>query len=140
MARTILLRHPETNEVRRGYYGFCWSGLFFGGLPALARGNLKIGIALLVLALLPFVLKGVFYRSLAGSLYLFAVVVFASEYNRFYTMALIDQGFQFFDRAEHVAAAKRNLGFVSGRVLNIFGRRRAKPAAPAAETKPSEAA
>ncbi len=139
MARTVLLRHPETNEVRKGYYGFCWSGLFLGGLPALARGNLKIGISLLVLAVLPFVLRGVFYRSLAGSFYLFAVVVFASEYNRFYTMALIDQGFQFFDRAEHVAAAKRNLGFISGRVLNIFGRHRAKPAAAVAQ-KPSEAA
>lgn len=135
MARQILLRHPETNEVRKGYYGFCWTGLFFGGLPALARGNTKTGFALLVLAGLPFVLPHHFARALAGFLYIFVVIVFASEYNRFYTLALLDKGYQFFDRADYVAGAKRSLGYGAANVLNIFGKRTAKPAKPAAKSE-----
>ncbi len=140
MARQILLRHPETNDVRKGYYGFCWTGLFFGGLPALARGNTKTGIALLVLAGLPFVLPHHFARALAGFLYIFIAIVFACEYNRFYTLALLDRGYQFFDRADYVASAKRALGYGAMNVLNIFGKRATKPKKPAPAPDTSEAA
>ncbi|MBI1243979.1 MAG: hypothetical protein GC202_03155 [Alphaproteobacteria bacterium] len=140
MARAITLRHPETNEVRKGYYGFSWTGLFFGGLPALARGNMKIGIFMLALAISPFVLHNAFSRSLAGFFYIFLSIVFACEYNRYYTLSLLDEGFQFFDRAEFVAAAKRSLGYSAANVLNIFGRRAAKPAKPATPPDSSKAA
>lgn len=126
MARTVILRHPDTNEVRTGYYGFSWTGLFFGGLPALGRGNVKTGIFMLSLLVMPFVLHHPFMRALAAFFYIFVAILFASEYNRFYTQSLLDRGFQFFDRAEHVAAAKRALGFGATNVLNIFGMRPAK--------------
>jgi hypothetical protein len=140
MARQILLRHPDTNEVRRGFYGFSWTGLFFGGLPALARGNIKIGLFMLALAISPFLLRHPFSRALAGFLYIFVAIVFACEYNRFYTMSLLDRGFQFFDRADYVAAAKRALGFSTMNVLNIFGKRPAKARKPAPPPNSSEAA
>lgn len=126
MARAIILRHPDTNEVRTGYYGFSWTALFFGGLPALGRGNVKIGIFLLALLVMPFVLHHPFMRALAAFFYIFVAILFASEYNRFYTQSLLDRGYQFFDRADHVAAAKRALGFGAANVLNIFGRRPTK--------------
>jgi hypothetical protein len=140
MARTIILRHPDTNEVRTGYYGFSWTGLFFGGLPALGRGNVKIGIFMLALLVMPFVLRHPFMRALAAFFYIFAAILFASEYNRFNTQSLLDRGFQFFDRAEHVAAAKRALGFGATNVLNIFGKRPAKAGKPAPQSDASGAA
>ncbi|MBL8807793.1 MAG: hypothetical protein JNN22_13185 [Rhodospirillales bacterium] len=140
MARAIILRHPDTNEVRTAYYGFSWTGLFFGGLPALARGNIKVGLFMLALAIAPFLLRHPFSRALAGFLYIFSAIVFASEYNRFFTIRLLDRGFQFFDRAEHVAAAKRALGFSTMNVLNIFGKRAAKTKKPARPAGKSEAA
>ncbi len=140
MARAIILRHPETNEVRTAYYGFSWTGLFFGGLPALARGNLKLGIFMLALAMSPFLLRHAFSRALAGFLYIFVAIVFACEYNRYFTLTLLDRGFQFFDRADYVAAAKRALGFSTMNVLNIFGKRPTKAKKPASPTGKSEAA
>ena len=140
MARAIILRHPETNEVRTGYYGFSWTGLFFGGLPALARGNLKLGVFMLALAISPFLLRHPFSRALAGFLYIFVAIVFACEYNRYFTLTLLDRGFQFFDRADYVAAAKRALGFSTMNVLNIFGKRSTKAKKPAPPAGKSEAA
>ncbi len=119
MSSMIMMRHPVTNRVQRAYYGFCWTGFFWGGVPALMRGNIPLGLGMLALFVLPFLLGNIFYRSLAIFLYIFAAIALGLEYNRFHTLRLIDAGFQFFDRAERVAVAKRALRITQENVGNI---------------------
>ncbi|WP_223871824.1 hypothetical protein [Candidatus Dactylopiibacterium carminicum] len=39
MATRIVLQHKETGFIKNGYYGFSWTTLFFGFMPALFRGD-----------------------------------------------------------------------------------------------------
>lgn len=41
MATVVMLKHPETGIVTKGFYGFSWTTFFFGCLPALFRGTSK---------------------------------------------------------------------------------------------------
>lgn len=42
MATAILIRHPQSGLVRKGYYGFSWTYLFFGWFVPLFRGELGV--------------------------------------------------------------------------------------------------
>ena len=47
MAREIMMRHPR-GRLKRGFYGYSWTSCFFGGLPAILRGDVAVGIVVLV--------------------------------------------------------------------------------------------
>lgn len=40
MAKTVMLRHPQTGILKKGLYGYSWTTLFFSGFPAIFRGDI----------------------------------------------------------------------------------------------------
>ena len=44
MATRIMLKHPQTGVIKPGYFGFSWTTFFFGGFPALFRGQIGLGL------------------------------------------------------------------------------------------------
>lgn len=93
MAKTILLKNPATGVTKKGFYGFSWTTLLFGGFPALFRGDYMIGLIFIVL--------NIFTVGVAG-------LIFAFSYNRRYTTKLLEEGYQFAGApAENTAAAAK---------------------------------
>lgn len=95
MATVIMMKNPQTGVIKKGFYGFSWTTLFFGGIPALCRGDLKVGVLLLIACLLT--------GGIAG-------LVWAFVYNKNYTHSLIEQGYQFVGDNNQIALAKERLG------------------------------
>jgi hypothetical protein len=42
MASSILIKHPDSGLMKKGYYGFSWTYLFFGFFVPLFRGELGV--------------------------------------------------------------------------------------------------
>lgn len=95
MAKVIMMREPQTGITKKGFYGFSWTSLFFGGFPAIIRGDLAIGILVLIANILT---CGV------------AAIIWAFVYNKKYTLNLIEKGYTFLDTPEAIAEAKEKLG------------------------------
>jgi hypothetical protein len=95
MAQIVMLRNPQTGIVKKGFYGFSWTTFFWGGLPALFRGDILVGLGVVVLSILTW--------GVAGFLWAFF-------YNKHYTLKLIEQGYQFADSEGKVALARAKLG------------------------------
>ena len=56
MAKIVMMKHEKTGVVKKGFYGFSWTSFFFGGFPALFRGDIVTGLIILFLGLLLFFL------------------------------------------------------------------------------------
>ena len=52
MAVRIELRNNATGEEDFAYKGYSWTSFFFGGFPALYRGDIKIGLMVLGVTIL----------------------------------------------------------------------------------------
>lgn len=99
MAKTIMLKHPKTGILKKGFYGFSWTSFFFGGLPAIFRGDIVTGLVITVLAILT---CGI------------ASLIWCFIYNKRYTLGLLEQGYEFYDEDSKVLEAKAKLGIVHG--------------------------
>jgi len=106
MAAAVQLKHPTTGIVKDGFYGFSWTSFFFGGFPALFRGDIAYGLGILIAGLL-------FGAFSAGFLWFVVGLIWAFIYNKNYTHRLLQAGFQFDDAPDRVAAAKRALGIAA---------------------------
>jgi hypothetical protein len=95
MAKIVKMKHPETGLVKRGFIGFSWTTLFFGGFPALFRGDIKVGLFVFVLNILSFFLAG---------------IIWAFFYNRSYTTRLVERGYKFADGDAVNALARSKIG------------------------------
>ena len=95
MANKISMKNPGTGLVKDGFYGFSWTTLFFGGFPAFFRGDILIGVAVIILNFVTFYLAG---------------VIWAFLYNKNYTSRLLEKGFIFEGSPEQITAAKASLG------------------------------
>jgi hypothetical protein len=103
MAHSIILKHRDSGLVKRGFYGFSWTTLFFGMFPALFRADFLTFIGgFVVLALLGVMTMGIY--SLVG------MFVWAFLYNRYYTRKLLERGYTFMDSEGAVAEARQRLG------------------------------
>lgn len=103
MATRIKMKNPSTGLSKDGFYGFSWTTLFFGGFPALFRGDFVTFIGLFaVLAILAFATMGI--GAFVGS------IVWAFMYNGFYTKKLIEKGYRFVGTEEENNAAFVALG------------------------------
>jgi hypothetical protein len=98
MASTILLRQPQTGLVKKGLYGFSWTMLFFGGLVPLFRGDVVMGLLLILLQLFTWGL-GTF--------------IFAFFYNKQYTTKLIEQGYVLAGSDGENAMARAKIGILA---------------------------
>lgn len=98
MARVVMLRHPQTGVIRKGFYGFSWTTLFFGGFPALFRGDILVGVLVFVLS---------FCTGWIGC------IIWAFFYNKKYTLSLIEQGYCLADSPEVEMEARASLGIMS---------------------------
>ena len=97
MAKVVMLKHPKTGILKKGLYGFSWTSLFFGGLPAICRGDIVVGVVVMVAT--------VFTCGIAG-------IIWAFVYNKKYTLGLLEKGYVFHDTLENVLRAKEKLGIV----------------------------
>jgi hypothetical protein len=106
MAKTVRLKHPATGLVKTGFIGFSWTSFFFGGIPAIMRGDVGIGLGLLAAGLVASAVS-------AGLLWFVVGLIWAFIYNKRYTTKLIENGYVLDDAPEVVAAAKLALGVVN---------------------------
>lgn len=90
-----MLKNPETGIIKKGFYGFSWTTLFFCFFPALFRGQIKVALLVLILSLLT--------GGLAG-------LIWAFIYNKRYTLKLIEHGYRFCDTPERNKRAMAALG------------------------------
>ncbi|MBX9992449.1 MAG: hypothetical protein K2Y36_17985 [Phreatobacter oligotrophus] len=95
MATTVMMRHPQTGLVKKGLVGFSWTTLFFGGFPALFRGDIVIGLVTMVLS---FFTLGI------------SNIIWAFLYNKQYTTRLVEGGYVFADGEALNALARSKLG------------------------------
>ena len=95
MAKSIMMKPPNTGILKKGLYGFSWTTFFFGGFPALFRGDIIIGLIVIVLNCLTFCVAG---------------IIWAFVYNKKYTLGLVEKGYIFSDTEEKNKEAKCALG------------------------------
>jgi hypothetical protein len=98
MATKIMLQHPATGVTKTGFYGFSWTTFFFGGIPALFRGDIIIGLVVVVL--------NFFTAWIAG-------IIWSFFYNKHYTIKLVEKGYVLVGSESEVSAAKSALGIVT---------------------------
>lgn len=98
MAKVIWMKNPQTGFVKKGFYGFSWTTLLFGGFPAFFRGDLLTGVLVIIAAVL------------TGGI---SSIIWAFMYNRYYTRKLIEQGYQFVGPPQQIQEAKMRLGIAS---------------------------
>jgi hypothetical protein len=106
MAKVVMLRHRESGIIRRGFYGFSWTTLFFGFFPALFRGDFLSfigGFAVIVIL-------GVMTFGIGSCL---AMFVWAFFYNRYYTQKLIERGYALDSSGFAEMQARRRLGLAA---------------------------
>jgi hypothetical protein len=98
MATEIRLRHPATGEERLAYEGYSWTSLFFGGIPALLRGDIVLGLAI-ILASLVMAFAGVASGLPAWLGSAVVDVIWAAVYNGIHLGRLRRAGYQIVSRA-----------------------------------------
>jgi hypothetical protein len=98
MATKIMMHHPTTGISKSGFYGFSWTTFFFGGFPALFRGDILIGLVVIVLNVLTWWIAG---------------IIWSFFYNKHYTHKLVEKGYVFVGSASEIAIAKLSLGITN---------------------------
>lgn len=93
MAHIVMLKNPQTGIIKKGFYGFSWTTLFFGLFPAIFRGDIKTAFILFFLSWVPFIF-----------------FIWAFIYNKNYTLKLIGRGYKFCDTPENNRMARAVLG------------------------------
>ena len=103
MASMIPMKNFENGLTKDGFYGFSWTTLFFGGFPALFRGDFITFLGLFaVLFVIGLITAGI------GAFIL--MIAWAFMYNKYYTKKLIEKGYRFNGSAEQNAAAANAIG------------------------------
>ena len=46
--RRVLIKHTQSNIVKSGYVGYCWTYLIFGWMVPIVRGEIGVGVLHLV--------------------------------------------------------------------------------------------
>lgn len=102
MATSIRMHNPKTGIVKDGFIGFSWTYLFFGFWVPLLRGHYPLtGIHFLL-----YIVNWMFTFGLLG-------IVLSFFFNKFYTLRLIEEGYDFVEPdSEQAKIARVVLGIV----------------------------
>lgn len=95
VATVVMMKHAQSGLVRKGFFGFSWTTLFFGGWPAIFRGDFIVGAVFIILQ--------IFTVGVAGFIWAFL-------YNKNYTRKMLEKGYQFADSEGVVSLAKASIG------------------------------
>lgn len=96
MAEVIMMKHPQTGVIKKGFVGFSWTVFFFGWLAMVFRGDIILGLCLSLATVCSLLFNETQY--LAHVLLIWLIqIVFAFTYNKSYTSRLIKKGFRFSD-------------------------------------------
>ncbi len=98
MATKIMMHQPATGISKSGFYGFSWTTFLFGGFPALFRGDIVIGLVVIVLNVLTWWIAG---------------IIWSFFYNKHFTLRLVEKGYVFVGSNSEIEAAKIALGIRS---------------------------
>jgi len=104
MAKEVRLRHPS-GITKTGFVGFSWTTFFFGGIPALLRGDL---VGCLIIFLLNLALS--YLLNFVG--WFIAGAVAGAVYNGQYTKRLIEKGYVIDDKEPIARMAAEHLGVI----------------------------
>lgn len=110
MATQVQLQNPNSGVNKSGYYGFSWTSFFFSGFPALFRGDVGIGLGMIVVGFL----AGVFG---VGFGWFIVNLIWAFLYNKIYTNKLLESGYKLADTPERNQAARAALGLSEQAIL-----------------------
>lgn len=103
MAQIIKLKHKQTGMIKKGFYGFSWTTLFFGAFPALFRQDFITFIGAFVVM----VIVSVPTFGIGAGI---CMIIWAFMYNKYYTRRLLERGYTFDDSPDQVAKACAALG------------------------------
>ena len=127
MATQTTLRHTATGLIKSAPIGFSWTVFFFGGFPALFRGDLKWAVIMWVGG----AVAVVFAVMTLGVLFFLPWVfwlIFAVIYNKRYVTELLGNGFVPAD--EHSQNILAEAGIAVGRQSSTVSDDRDEPDAP----------
>lgn len=93
MATRVMMKNTKTGIRKEGYFGFSWTYLFFGFWVPLFRGHFPMAGIHLVISCI--------------SVFMFGIpqLVLAFFFNKFYTLRLIEDGYEFDDDEQLVKTA-----------------------------------
>lgn len=89
-----MLKHKESGIMKKGYFGFSWTYLFFGWFVPLFRGEISIALLHLLVSLLTF---GIWQ------------IIFAFLYNKQFTLRQLEKGYILSDTPELMQQARLKL-------------------------------
>jgi hypothetical protein len=95
MAQIVMMKHPGTGVSKKGFFGFSWTTFFFGGFPAIFRGEIGLGLVVMVVDIVTIGIGG---------------LIWAFFYNKKYTTDLLERGYKFADSENKNSAAMKALG------------------------------
>lgn len=98
MATTVMIKHPASGLVRKGFHGFSWTYLFFGWWVPLFRGEIGIAILHLIVTIFTFGLWQ---------------LIVAFLYNRQYMTRMLEKGYQLSDTEAAMTQARISLGIAA---------------------------
>lgn len=113
MATLISMKHKATGIVKDGFYGFSWTTLLFGPLPALFRGDFVTFIGLFVVILI----LGIMTFGIGGFV---AMFLWAFMYNGYYTKKLLEAGYEFTGTPEEIMAAQKKLNVLDDNRMGSY--------------------
>ena len=107
MATKVQLKHSGTGLFKDGYFGFSWTTLFFGFLPALFRGDFLTFLG-------GFTISLILGSATFGIGFLVVNIGWAFMYNKYFTRKLLERGYALNDTEEVNRQAAQVLGVSLG--------------------------
>ncbi len=103
MAIGVRVKHPEHGISKTAFVGFSWTSFFFNGIPAMTRGDVGIGLGVIV--------GTIFLGALSFGLLVIVInLIWAFVYNKMYTTKLLEKGYQIDETDDRAQAVKSALG------------------------------
>jgi hypothetical protein len=96
--RRVLIKHTQSNIVKSGYVGYCWTYLLFGWIVPVVRGEIGIGVLHLVITLVTF---GLFQ------------IIMPFLYNKQFMIRHLNSGYALGDTDEINQIAKQKLNIAA---------------------------